>query len=87
MLDLITQDPYDELFEKLVDTGVSEDEAEELLALVVENKNCDKIYEFLSDMPVYDVCTLIYQAQEQFKQTDEIADDFHKEYEMLVQEW
>lgn len=38
-------------------------------------------------MPVYDVCTLIYQTQEQFKQMDEIADDFHKEYEMLVQEW
>lgn len=43
MLDLITQDPYDELFEKLIDAGASEDEAEELLALVIENKNCDKI--------------------------------------------
>lgn len=80
MFDLIAKDPYDELFKKLVGTGVSEDEAEELLALVVENKNCDKIYELLNDTPIYDVCTLIYQTQEQFKKIDEIANELHLQY-------
>lgn len=80
MLDIITQDPYDELFEKLIYAGASEDEAEELLALVIENKNCDKIYELLNDIPVYDVCSLIYETREQFKQMDEIAGELYSKY-------
>lgn len=80
MLDIITQDPYDELFEKLIYAGSSEDEAEELLALVIENKNCEKIYELLNDTPVYDVRTLIYETQVQFKQMDDIANELYHEY-------